>query len=211
MRRVGKLYGKTIVEGDPNIVKDNEIHLKDAGDIITLSKRNSEGDLTPITGGSSDIKYKYYNTRMLYDHPKYDSDKFKQVFLTLPAVYSSDRNEGGYDVPDPCLNYPLAIMSNYIENLMQVNYHQMIRVESNVPTGYNTGHNVDFRDLEHKLLSVDPNGDGFSIAVKAAESTKEEWDKLVSKIYFPLNNAAGEGGIVPEGPPDTGGDIWDVD
>lgn len=61
-RRVGTLYKTPIVEGDSNIVSKDEILLKRGGGdgTLSLSKRNSKGDLSNITGESdnnTDRKY----------------------------------------------------------------------------------------------------------------------------------------------------------
>lgn len=66
MRKIGELKGKPIVEGNPNELKNNQIHAKTEGGGITLSERKN-GSLETISGGSSSSggssKYvtKYYN------------------------------------------------------------------------------------------------------------------------------------------------------
>lgn len=51
MRRIGTLNGRAIVQGDPNIVKPNEILLQNKEEKISLLKRFSQGELVTITGG----------------------------------------------------------------------------------------------------------------------------------------------------------------
>lgn len=53
MRRIGILNGKIIVQGDPNIVKPNEILLQKQEENIQLLERNSKGQLNTITGGDN--------------------------------------------------------------------------------------------------------------------------------------------------------------
>lgn len=65
MRKIGELKGKPIVEGNPNEVKNNQIHAKTNGESITLSERKN-GNLETISGGSSegsssDIEYLQVN------------------------------------------------------------------------------------------------------------------------------------------------------
>lgn len=51
MRRIGMLNGRAVVQGDPNIVKSNEILLQNKEGKISLSKRSEQGELSTITGG----------------------------------------------------------------------------------------------------------------------------------------------------------------
>lgn len=51
MRRIGTLNGRAVVQGDPNIVKPNEILLQNKEGKISLSKRSEQGELSTITGG----------------------------------------------------------------------------------------------------------------------------------------------------------------
>ena len=51
MRRIGMLNGRAVVQGDPNIVKPNEILLQNKEGKISLSKRSEQGELITITGG----------------------------------------------------------------------------------------------------------------------------------------------------------------
>ena len=54
MRRIGMLNGRVVVQGDPNIVKPNEILLQNKEGKISLSKRSEQGELNTITGGGGD-------------------------------------------------------------------------------------------------------------------------------------------------------------
>lgn len=51
MKRIGMLNGRAVVQGDPNIVKPNEILLQNKEGKISLSKRSEQGELNTITGG----------------------------------------------------------------------------------------------------------------------------------------------------------------
>lgn len=51
MRRIGMLNGRAVVQGDPNIVKPNQILLQNKEGKISLSKRSEQGELNTITGG----------------------------------------------------------------------------------------------------------------------------------------------------------------
>lgn len=48
------LNGRAVVQGDPNIVKPNEILLQNKEGKISLSKRSEQGELNTITGGGGD-------------------------------------------------------------------------------------------------------------------------------------------------------------
>ena len=62
MRKIGELKGKPIIEGNPNEIKNNQIHYKESKGNINLSERKN-GNLETIIGGSSNggsSKIKYY-------------------------------------------------------------------------------------------------------------------------------------------------------
>lgn len=52
MRKIGELKGKPIIEGNPNEIKNNQIHYKESEGSINLSERKN-GSLETIIGGSS--------------------------------------------------------------------------------------------------------------------------------------------------------------
>lgn len=52
MRKIGELKGKPIIEGNPNEIKNNQIHYKESEGNINLSERKN-GNLENIVGGSS--------------------------------------------------------------------------------------------------------------------------------------------------------------
>lgn len=62
MRKVGELKGKPIIEGNPNEIKNNQIHYKEFEGNINLSERKN-GSLETISGpsGGGSSKVKYYN------------------------------------------------------------------------------------------------------------------------------------------------------
>lgn len=39
MRKIGKLNGKTVVQGDPNLITNNQILYKENNDVVTLKER----------------------------------------------------------------------------------------------------------------------------------------------------------------------------
>lgn len=51
MKKIGELKGKPIIEGNPNEIKNNQIHAK-IEEVITLSERKN-GSLETISGGNS--------------------------------------------------------------------------------------------------------------------------------------------------------------
>lgn len=69
MRKIGELKGKPIIEGNPNEIKNNQIHAKTEGGGITLSERKN-GSLETISGSNSgntsgDSELQYY--KVAYD------------------------------------------------------------------------------------------------------------------------------------------------
>lgn len=61
MRKIGELKGKPIIEGNPNEIKNNQIHYKESEGNINLSERKN-GSLETISGSSSggSSKIQYY-------------------------------------------------------------------------------------------------------------------------------------------------------
>lgn len=69
MRKIGELKGKPIVEGNPNEVKNNQIHAKTEGENITLSERKN-GSLETISGGSSNnSNFEYWYVKYVPESP----------------------------------------------------------------------------------------------------------------------------------------------
>lgn len=87
MRRIGMLNGRAVVQGDPNIVKPNEILLQNKEGKISLSKRSEQGELNTITGGGDKededtviIKGGDYYWKI--DDPTVaDSEKYQELLL----------------------------------------------------------------------------------------------------------------------------------
>ena len=74
MKKIGTLKGIPVVEGNINEVTRNQIHYKDEGGCIQLSKRDSDNKLNSITGSSEGGELLYY-----YRWNE-DSDKFNELF-----------------------------------------------------------------------------------------------------------------------------------
>ncbi len=67
MRKVGELKGKPIIEGNPNEIKNNQIHYKESEGNINLSERKN-GNLETISGsnsGSAESEVEYW--KFVYD------------------------------------------------------------------------------------------------------------------------------------------------
>lgn len=64
MKKVGTIKGVPVIEGDPNEIKQGQLHYEDkGGGNIALSKRDSNNELKQISGeqtGKGEIEYEYY-------------------------------------------------------------------------------------------------------------------------------------------------------
>ena len=60
MKRIGTIKGVPVVEGNINEVTKNQIHYKENGEGIQLSKRDNENKLNSITSSSSNCVEYYY-------------------------------------------------------------------------------------------------------------------------------------------------------
>lgn len=66
MKKIGEIKGIPVVEGNENEVTRNQIHYKEEGGGIQLSKRGNDNKLNSVTGSSSSgdggVKEYYYKT-----------------------------------------------------------------------------------------------------------------------------------------------------
>lgn len=61
MKRIGKLNNKIVVQGDPNLVKSNQILYKeDSNGIVLQERKNNNLENITAGGGGSEIKHHYY-------------------------------------------------------------------------------------------------------------------------------------------------------
>lgn len=126
-RRVGTLYKTPIVEGDSNIVTNNEILLKRGDGTLSLSKRNSKGNLSNITGESdNDTDRKYTDAYFIV---VYKSTVGPVTRIT--DVYKIDGKDGddvielsGYST-SPGVSYEFYI-GGYIEPQMINSFNQEV-------------------------------------------------------------------------------------
>lgn len=137
MRRIGMLNGRVVVQGDPNIVKPNEILLQNKEGKISLSKRSEQGELNTITGGGDKededtviIKGGDYYWKI--DSPVgQDSEKHRKyqeliyILLNPYCIFSlkyvnTSTGESLYEKGIPAINRVFAesinIMPNYVYN-----------------------------------------------------------------------------------------------
>lgn len=83
MKKIGTLKGIPVVEGNENKVTKNQIHYKENGGGIQLSKRDNDNKLNSITSGSSSgdgggVKEYYYK---VINEQAYDAIKALPVVL----------------------------------------------------------------------------------------------------------------------------------
>lgn len=129
MRKIGELKGKPIVEGNPNEVKNNQIHAKTEGGGITLSERKN-GNLETISGSSSGGggKVEYYN---IINEDKFNSitdiSAFqmgcKHIIDGIKRVTSAMYVISGTDKIISISYYPTNIVFNDIEVLLSDNFY----------------------------------------------------------------------------------------
>ena len=79
MKRIGKLNGKTVVQGDPNLVKQNEILYKQEPEGIILQERK-KNNLENITAGGDSDKIEYFKFNA--PNATVDDSIFRQIIAT---------------------------------------------------------------------------------------------------------------------------------
>lgn len=121
MRKIGELKGKPIIEGNPNEIKNNQIHYKESEGNINLSERKN-GNLETISGGneSSASKLKSRKVCWVVDNEKLTDETFATLksllleILALYPLYSSIYEEfdssvsNNYKYYGPFVNLPLC-------------------------------------------------------------------------------------------------------
>ena len=100
MRKIGELKGKPIVEGNPNEIKNNQIHYKEVDSKVTLSERQNT-ELVNITGGSGDTSNQdTSNARIIKEYYYLDYIKIlssgDEIVTTIADIinYVFNKNEG---------------------------------------------------------------------------------------------------------------------
>lgn len=92
MKKIGTLKGIPVVEGNVNEVTKNQIHYKENGGGIQLSKRDNDNKLNSITSGSSNggsSRIKYY--KCLTSHSKVVVGEIR-IYLPYIKCYEYDNN-----------------------------------------------------------------------------------------------------------------------
>lgn len=102
IKKVGTLYGKPLVEGDPNLVRGSEILVNKEDKYITLATRD-KGDMKSLSDFSS-MEGRFYNIEVMYSsrNPEntrvikthYNPDTLEKMFSNLPYI-SYDSSTGG--------------------------------------------------------------------------------------------------------------------
>ena len=91
MKKIGEIKGVPVVEGNINEVTKNQIHYKEEGGGIQLSKRGNDNKLNSVTGsssGGSSIKHipKYYSIEK--DIPDEMKAFIIQFSSTIKQIYN---------------------------------------------------------------------------------------------------------------------------
>lgn len=99
MKKIGEIKGVPVVEGNVNEVTKNQIHYKEEGGGIQLSKRSNDNKLNSITSGSSgggSSKVKYYNC--IDENARVIAGELsKGGYIVHMNVYSYDDNNNAVD------------------------------------------------------------------------------------------------------------------
>lgn len=104
MRKIGELKGKPIIEGNPNEVKNNQIHAKTDNKFIILSERK-QSNLEIISGGSDNnsnnnfTDYTYFNV---------NSDNYN-VVADLMSMYL-------WELPTDAVKLPIFVKRAYSQD-----------------------------------------------------------------------------------------------
>lgn len=181
MRRIGMLNGRAVVQGDPNIVKPNEILLQNKEGKISLSKRSEQGELNTITGGGDKededtVIIKGGNYYWKIDSPvgqdanKYG--KYQQLLFLLLNLYcifslkyvNTSTGESLYEKGIPAINRVFTEFTNTMPSYVY-NYIAYIR---------------ECSDFTYQGLKVDSLVD-LCVKMEVASNEQEAIEFLASK------------------------------
>lgn len=94
-KKVGELFHKPIVIGDPNIVTDNEILLQEINKKIVLSERTEDGEFSTMTPeGSSNISDRFYNMFQLAIIKLGEELEDEKILGTVVKTINIDGHDG---------------------------------------------------------------------------------------------------------------------
>lgn len=121
-RKVGELNNIPIVEGDPNLLKSNELLHKGGGQ---LSKRNKEGGIEDLASNSSSLIYVGLKKPLLYGSDTPDiiykmSDLNRGIKYTNGCYYYMDEDYGYEEYYDKeyILAFAIPVLPEVSNNIL---------------------------------------------------------------------------------------------
>ena len=186
MKKIGEIKGIPVVEGNINEVTKNQIHYKEGGGSIQLSKRGNDNKLNSVTGSSSGSSSKYAPRYFSIDWSKC-SESWKYILSTehidgmiyantIGFVATIKTNSdtgyiigtGSYDPYDRniAFSYIPVSMSDYVQEALGIQYQMPFNIN-------------DLIEFINKLIKDVMNLDIAPISMEGiTEITEEEYYKI---------------------------------
>lgn len=170
MRKIGELKGKPIIEGNPNEVKNNQIHAKtEGGGGITLSERKN-GNLETISGGSSSGgggKVEYYKLN-------YNSDKieFAEGLYNMTSLIKGYKHQNTKDTLMIAPYIQFTGSESYLTNTIAYSFEKM----------YVSGITNEPKDLKGLIFAI------FATGISIPEGVTEDtvFEVTVGDALIPI-------------------------
>lgn len=100
IKKVGTLYGKPLVEGDPNLVRGSEILVNKEDKYITLAARNKQGEISTVSNVSTVAK-QFANVGLFMNattmeyivRSTYTPTSLEEVFRPVPNIIYTNNSD----------------------------------------------------------------------------------------------------------------------
>lgn len=201
-KRVGTLYNKPVVEGDPNLITKNEIHVKKSKDTISMQERDNSGGLSPITAGGNDLLYykvKSVPLTVTWKGEKHTFDTNKEIYdnladlifpiiFPIEIIYNGERcaaitnlGHSGTDKPIT-MSLPYSIIS--LENLL--GDHESLSFCIKATSAVMVGRSFETQNMTKINLNGDLQQQVFQVAMSLEDDISEisEIFKFLLETFF---------------------------
>lgn len=181
-KRIGTIKGIPVIEGDPNEISKNEMHYAEGDGTITLSKRDINNELKPVTNteSSEGVKYYYYK----YVHSENAWEMFTLLCSSFYIEYLKKVSDGNtYIIDHP--GEPDDLVGFKLVGVPQISTYERYSDSSSTFVYVQLDGDIFSRIAKlASTLNEEMTEDQIREALKAnfIEISKEEYDTLYTKL-----------------------------